>query len=433
VSRTGILDRSADEDRTQDGGAGGKTGPAEEAGAATEAGTPTKTGIAVKTVRLTPKGLGRARSGHPWIYRSDLAELPAGLRGGDAVGVVGPRSEFLGLALYSSSSLIALRFFHRHPDPLEPAFWTARIDAALELRRALFPGASACRLVYGESDGLPSLVADRYGAYLVVQTLSQGAERLRDLWVGHLVARLSPAGVLARNDVRVRELEGLPQSVEVLYGEVPESVEVEINGLRFLLDLHGGQKTGAFLDQRENYLAAAEHARGRVLDAFSYQGGFALHAARRAERVEAVEISRTALQRGEENARLNGIDRIRFVEANAFDYLHEVDSRGERFDTVILDPPAFARNRKALESGLRGYKEINLRAMRLLAPGGVLVTCSCSHHLSEPMFLELIGAAALDAGRTCQILERRGQSRDHPVLATCPETGYLKCVIARVL
>lgn len=384
-------------------------------------------------VRLTPKGLGRARTGHPWIYRGDIAELPGGLEGGEAVAVLGPREEFLGLALYSSSSLIALRIFHRQPDALEPSFWTRRLDAALELRRRLFPEAGTCRLVYGESDGLPSFVVDRYADYLVVQTLSQGAERLRDLWVGHLVERLAPAGVLARNDVRVRQLEGLPLSVELIQGEVPDAVEIELNGLRLLADLRAGQKTGAFLDQRENYLAAAALARGRVLDAFSFQGAFALHAARAAERVEAVEIQENAVRRGEENARLNGIDRIRFIEANAFDYLRSMDERGERFDMVILDPPAFAKSRKSLESGLRGYKEINLRAMRILSPGAILLTCSCSYHVSEPVFLELLAAAACDAGRSCQILERRGQCRDHPVLATCPETAYLKCVVARIV
>jgi 23S rRNA (cytosine1962-C5)-methyltransferase len=388
---------------------------------------------ALPTVRLTPRGLGRARTGHPWVYRGDLAELPRGLRGGETVAVSGPRSEFLGLAFYSSRSLIALRVFHPQPAEVDGPFWTRRLDEALSLRDDLFPGAQTVRLVYGESDGLPSLIVDRYGAYLVVQTLSQAAERMRDLWIEHLARRLSPAGVLARNDARVRALEGLPQEVEVLRGEVPEEVEVELEGVRLLADLRGGQKTGAFLDQRENYRAAARIARGRVLDAFSYQGGFALHAAPRAERVEAVEISPAAVRRGQENARRNGLANVVFVEANAFDHLHAADARGERYDTVILDPPAFAKSRKALEPGLRGYKEVNLRALRILSRGGILVTCSCSYHVTEELFLDVLRSAAHDAGRTCQILERRGQSRDHPVLATCPETSYLKCVIARVL
>ncbi len=384
-------------------------------------------------IRLTPKGLGRARTGHPWVYRSDLASVPSALAGGEVARVEGPRSELLGLGLYSSRSLIALRLFQRRPEPADEAFWTARLDAALALREALFPGSVVGRLVYGESDGLPSFIADRYGDHLVVQLLSQAAERLRDIWVGHLLRRIAPLGVLARNDVRVRELEGLPLTVELLHGQVPESVEVDLDGVRLLVDLRGGQKTGAFLDQRENYRLAAGLARGRVLDAFSYQGAFALHAARRAERVEAVEIGAPAIRRGQENARLNGLANVRFVEANAFDYLHEMDARGERYDTVILDPPAFAKNRKALEAGLRGYKEINLRAMRLLRPGGILLTCSCSQHVTPELFLDVVASAAYDAGRTCQVLERRGASRDHPVLATCPETGYLKCVVARVL
>jgi 23S rRNA (cytosine1962-C5)-methyltransferase len=383
-------------------------------GAAAAEGEPAIAGLPV--VRLTPKGARRARTGHPWVYRGDLADVPPSLEGGEVVAAAAPRGELVGLALYSARSLIALRLFHRRPAAPDADFWGARIDAALALREELFPGSRVNRLVYGESDGMPSFVADRYGDYLVVQTLSQGAERMRDLWVDRLAARLSPAGVIARNDVRVRALEGLPLEV-----------------VRLLVDLRGGQKTGAVLDQRENYRVVADLARGRVLDAFSYQGAFALQAARRAETVEAVEIGATSLRRGEENARLNGFGNVRFVEANAFDYLHEMDARGERYDTIVLDPPAFAKNRRALEPGLRGYKEINLRALRLLRPGGVLVTCSCSHHVSAELFMDLIASASVDAGRACQVLERRGQSRDHPVLATCPETGYLKCVVARVV
>jgi 23S rRNA (cytosine1962-C5)-methyltransferase len=400
---------------------------------AVELGNSPGRGLGAPVLRLTSKGWARAHAGHPWIYRSDLAELPPGLQGGEIVAAVGPRSEFAGLGLYSSASLIAVRIFHRRSEWIEDSFWTDRIDQALALRQALFADATTCRLIYGESDGLPSLMVDRYGDYLVVQTLSQAAERLLPVCLPHLIERVVPAGVLARNDARVRELEGLPRTVELLYGKVPDSIEVELAGIRLRVDLRTGQKTGAFLDQRENYLAAARHARGRVLDAFSFEGGFALQVAQAAEQVEAVEISAPASRRGEENARLNGFERIRFVEANAFDYLRAMDGQGERFDTVILDPPAFAKNRKALEAGLRGYKEINLRAMRILSPGGTLVTCSCSHHVSEAMFLDLLGEAALDAGRTCQVLERRGQSPDHPVLATCPETAYLKCVIARIL
>nr|MBA2563985.1 class I SAM-dependent rRNA methyltransferase [Gemmatimonadota bacterium] len=372
--------------------------------------------------------------GHPWIYRSDIAELPGGLHGGEVVQVAGPRSEFLGQALYSSSSLIALRIFSRRPEPADEAFWNARLDAALALRQDLWGDGEghACRLVFGESDGVPSFVVDRYDRWLVVQTLSQGAERLGPAWLAHLARRIRPAGVLARNDVRVRALEGLPAVVETLQGQVPETIEVAIGPVRLRVDPRRGQKTGAFLDQRENYAAAAAYARGRVLDAFSFQGGFALHAARAADHVEAVEISADAVRRGRENARLNGADHVTFVEANAFDRLHELDGRGERFDMVILDPPAFAKNRRALEAGLRGYKEINLRAMRILHPGGILVTCSCSHHVDEQLFLDVLRSAAVDAGRACQILERRGQSRDHPVLVTCPETGYLTCVIARL-
>ncbi|MFN2433653.1 MAG: class I SAM-dependent rRNA methyltransferase [Gemmatimonadota bacterium] len=383
-------------------------------------------------MRLTARGLGRFRSGHPWIYRGDVAAVGARVQGGSVVPLTGPRAELLGHAFYSSTSLITLRVVHRGPAAPEGAFWAARLDAALALREELFPGQRTLRLVHGESDGLPSFVADRYGDVLVVQAHSQAAERLLESWVEHLAERLAPVGVLARNDARVRELEGLPREVRLVRGEVPKNVEAEFDGLRLRLDLWMGQKTGAFLDQRENYRAAEGYARGRVLDAFAFQGGFALHAARRAQSVEAVEISALAVRRGEENARLNGLERVRFVEANAFDRLHQADATGERFDMVILDPPAFAKNRGAVDAALRGYKEINLRAMRVLEPEGVLVTCSCSHHVDEPLFLEVLRHAAADAGRSCRILERRGAARDHPVLATCPETGYLKCVVARV-
>jgi 23S rRNA (cytosine1962-C5)-methyltransferase len=389
-------------------------------------------GTGLRTVRLTPRGFARARGGHPWVYRGDLDEVPDELEGGETVAVAGPHAEFAGVGLYSSSSLLAVRIFHRRPEAPDEAFWVERLDAALALRRDVLGDPPACRLVYGESDGLPSFIADRYGDVLVVQVLSQAAERLAPAWIAHLAERLRPLGVLARNDGRVRELEGLPREVRVLEGDVPDEVEVDLEGVRLAVDLRGGQKTGAFLDQRENYRAAAAFAHGRVLDAFTYQGGFALHAARRAASVEAVEISPEALRRGEGNARRNGIENVRFVEGNAFDRLHELDAAGERFDMVVLDPPAFARSRSSLDAGLRGYKEINFRAMRILAPGGILVTCSCSHHVSEELFLNVLREAAVDAARTCQILERRGQSRDHPVLVTCPETAYLKCVIARV-
>jgi 23S rRNA (cytosine1962-C5)-methyltransferase len=316
---------------------------------------------------------------------------------------------------------------------VDPAFWGRRLDAALALREVLFPEATALRLVYGESDGLPSFIADRYGDYLVVQLLSQAAERLRDVWVGHLIGRLAPRGVLARNDVRVRELEGLPATVELLHGNVPDTVEVRLEDVRLIADLRGGQKTGAFLDQRENYRAAGALARGRVLDAFSFQGAFALHAARGAERVEAVEISAAAVRRGEEGVRLNRLENVSFVEANAFDYLHEMDARGERYDMVILDPPAFAKNRRALEAGLRGYKEINLRALQILEPGGCLVTCSCSYHVDEAAFEEIVWSAAVDAGATVTVVEKRRQARDHPIVLGVPETYYLKCLVLRKL
>jgi 23S rRNA (cytosine1962-C5)-methyltransferase len=349
--------------------------------------------------------------------------------------VVDGRGRFLAKAFWSERSQIALRVVTRDEEPVDDELLARRIAQAIALRERVFGGgedARFVRLVHGEADLLPGLVADRYGDAAVIQTLVPWADRRKALLAELLAGALSLPTVVERNDVRVRELEGLPATVELLHGNVPDTVEVRLEDVRLIADLRGGQKTGAFLDQRENYRAAGALARGRVLDAFSFQGGFALHAARGAERVEAVEISAAAVRRGEEGVRLNRLENVSFVEANAFDYLHEMDARGERYDMVILDPPAFAKNRRALEAGLRGYKEINLRALRLLSPGGILVTCSCSHHVTPELFLDVIAAAAHDAGRACQVLERRGQSRDHPVLATCPETGYLKCVIARV-
>lgn len=378
---------------------------------------------------MNAKAAARVASGHPWIFSSDVTDAGAAAPG-DAVGVLDPRGRLLGVAHYSSTSQIALRLLTRCREPADHTFFLRRLRSALDLRSRLVRDSNAYRLVFSEGDLLPGLIVDRYGPYLAMQTLTQGMDRARDLIATCLKELLAPAGILARNDAAVRKLEGLPFETVTLAGEIPERVPIEMNGLKLAADLLRGQKTGVYLDQRENYLAAARYARGRVLDCFSSSGGFALHLARHVESVEAVESSEPALATAQENARANGIDNVTFRRADVFDFLAGLD---RRYSMVVLDPPAFARSRKMLEEAARGYKEINYRALRLLDAGGVLVTCSCSHHLSEAMLLEIVAQAALDAGKTLRVLERRTQAADHPILLTVPETMYLKCLILEVL
>ena len=326
-----------------------------------------------------------------------------------------------------------------HTEAADATFFRDRLAAAIAHREHVVENSDACRLVFSEADLLPGLIVDRYGPYLTVQTLNQGMDRARDTIVHCLQELLAPAGILARNDASVRKLEGLPLEVVTLAGEIPERVQVRMNGLHLEADLLRGQKTGVYLDQRENYLAAARyltpfHGSARVLDCFTSTGGFALHLAKNAGSVEALDSSAPALATAEANARANGITNVDFRQADVFEFLAGVSTNeGRRYSMVILDPPAFAKSRKSLEDAARGYKEINLRALRLLGTGGVLVTCSCSHHMSEAMLLQTIAEAALDAGKTLRVLERRTQSQDHPILLTVPETHYLKCLILQVL
>lgn len=381
-------------------------------------------------VTLTGRGAGRVRSGHPWVYRSDLADIQA--EAGDIVTVRDPRGRTLGQALYSDRSQIAVRLLTRDETPIDASFWRARLEAAVRFRERLDLDATAFRIVHGEADLLPSLVVDRYADWLVVQALSQGMDRRLPEITGLLVEMLAPAGILARNDPKVRALEGLPQEVRLLYGTVPDQVEVEEGGVRLRADLWRGQKTGLFLDQRENREAAARYARGRALDAFCYQGGFALRLARVCDRVLAIDVSEEAIAALRENAVRNGVS-VETRTANVFDELRELDRADERFDTIVLDPPAFAKSKDALSKALSGYKEINLRAFRLLRPGGFLVTCTCSYHVDEATFGEVVFGAALDAGATVTVVEKRMQGRDHPVLLGVPETYYLKCLVLRRL
>jgi 23S rRNA (cytosine1962-C5)-methyltransferase len=384
------------------------------------------------TVRINRKGANRIASGHPWIFSSDLLDRGEAA-GGEAVLVLDPGGAPLGTAHYSSASQISLRMLSDRPETIDRAFFLRRIAQAEAYRKRVVAESEAYRLVHGEGDQLPGLVIDRYGDYLTVQTLDQGMDRAKGEILSCLEELFAPRGIVERNDVAVRKREALPLQSSVVSGEVPEMVAVEMNGLKLHADLLHGQKTGIFLDQRENYLAAARYARGRALDCFTSAGGFALHLAPRCESVEAIDSSEAALRVARLNSEANGISNVELREADVFELLAGYASARRRFDIVVLDPPAFAKTRQSLEAAARGYREINRRALELLATGGTLVTCSCSHHLSEAMLLEIVASAALDTGKKLRVVERRMQSQDHPVLLTVPETLYLKCLILEVI
>ena len=384
------------------------------------------------SVIITARGIDRIASGHLWIYRADVADA-SGAGPGDVVRLVDGKKRFWGQALYSDKSQIALRLLTRESRLFDRSFLTERIGAAAAFREQVVEGARAYRLIAAEGDLLPSLIVDRYAECFVLQTLSQGMERLKPDVVEILKEQFAPVSILERNDAAVRTLEGLPQQVGVLAGEDVNEVIVEEAGIRFCYNLKGGQKTGGFLDQRENRAEARKYARGRLLDCFTYTGAFAVTLARQCESVLAVEVSADALELARRNQELNGVSNIEWREANCFDFLKAADQEGQRFDMVVLDPPAFARQKSSRDSALRGYKELNLRALKILNPGGYLLTCSCSFHVSEADLLETVASAALDAHRTVTVVERRTQSRDHPILLTVPETHYLKCLILRVL
>ena len=408
---------------------------------------------------VSAKGAARARSGHLWIYRSDVTRKPQA-ETGSVVRVVDHRGRFVALAHYGKESEITLRIISKDDVEITRDFWLTRLRAAARWRERVVMDTDAYRLVHAEGDLLPGLIIDRYGDCFALQTLTRGMEALKAMWTELLVEEFHPRLIAERNDAKVRQLEGLPMINSLLYSAVGQTASLPMapqgadeenkdkppvwptaaddlfiteNGIRFRIDLFEGQKTGAFLDQRENRAAAMRYARGRGLDCFSFHGSFALHMAKGCERVTAVDISEPAIESARRNAELNGVTNVEFVEANAFDLLRDYDDAGERFDTIVLDPPAFAKNRGAVEAALRGYKEINLRALRLLNQGGVLITCSCSYHVGEELFLDVLAEAARDAGRAVQVVEKRAQSRDHPILLTVPETYYLKCIVARVM
>lgn len=379
-------------------------------------------------VKVNRKAAERFASGHPWIFASDVVDRGEA-QPGDAVQVLDPKGRPLGIAHYSSTSQITLRLLSDRVEPFDYAFLYKRLGKALSFRERFVKASNAFRLVHGEADLLPGLIVDRYGDYLVIQTLSQGMDRAKPEIIAALQDLLKPTGIVARNDVAVRKHESLPLEAGVVSGTLPDHVAIEMNGFHWEANLLQGQKTGVFLDQRENYEAAAKYATGRALDCFTCAGGFAIHMAGRCDSVEAVDSSVPALATANRNAALNNISNVAFRDADVFDLLSSYSSARQRFQTVVLDPPAFTKSRTNLQDAGRGYKEINLRALRLLDTEGILVTCSCSHHFSEAMLLETVAAAALDAGRNLRVLERRTQSQDHPILLTVPETHYLKCLI----
>jgi 23S rRNA (cytosine1962-C5)-methyltransferase len=385
----------------------------------------------VPAVTISARGEERLRSGHPWIYRADVKSVSAGP--GDRVVVKSLRGgRPLGSAFYSDRSQIALRMLTRDEKPADDALIRKRIEDAIAFRRSLGIDATAYRLIHGEADLLPSIVVDRYGDCLVVQTLSQGSDKLLPFIVSTLQDVAQPKGILARNDPKTRSLEGLEQKVEVVAGEVPDAIAVTENSVHYDVDVRRGQKTGLFLDQRENRAAAAQYAHGRALDCFTYNGGFALALAPKCREVIGFDVSEDAIARTKENAAKNGVT-IDARVGNVFDELRGLERLRERFDTIVLDPPAFAKNKAAVENARAGYKEINLRALKLLNPGGILVTCSCSYNVSEGMFAEIVYEASVDAMVDVTVVEKRMQGRDHPVLLGVPETYYLKCFVLRKL
>ena len=387
------------------------------------------------TVAISPRGALRLNDGHVWVYRSDIVSAGA-VPAGSVVTLTDQRGQILGSALYSSSSQIALRLLSRKPFVDFPALLLERIADAIAYRERVVRETDAYRVVFSEADFMPGLIVDRYNDILSIQVLTQAmdSEMARDTVISALSEQLMPNAIVERVDPRVRQLEELPDRTSGLLQGGKKSTVFAMNRVQFHFDAFEGQKTGAFLDQRENYAAAAQYAHGVALDVFCYQGGFALHLARRCSHVTGVDSSRPALEVADRNASLNanmlGGKEIEWIEANAFDILKDYSASGQRYNTIVLDPPAFAKSKRDLGTAMRGYKELNLRALKMLHPGGVLVTCSCSYHVSRADFVEMLSDAARDAHRTLRLLEVRGQAKDHPILLNVPETAYLQCVIA---
>ncbi|MBU1181582.1 MAG: class I SAM-dependent rRNA methyltransferase [Pseudomonadota bacterium] len=385
----------------------------------------------IKRAIISKRATERIRAGHLWIYRSDIRECRA--EGGAIVDICDIKGKFYGKAFYSDKSQIALRLVTTSDEIVNREFWLNRLKTAIALREKTVSETEVCRLVNGEGDGIPSVIVDRYKDVLSIQTLSQGSDRIKVLIAEILSELIDPVSIIERNDGKVRDLEGLPKQISVLKGYDPGEIVCLENGLKFYFHPSSGQKTGAFLDQRENRALAGRLSFGAGLDCFCYAGGFALNMAKSCEKVEAIDISESAMELAKKNAQLNGITNIQFETDNVFDRLKLYDGQKRKFDTIVLDPPAFAKSRSHIEAAVRGYKEINLRAMRLLDPGGLLVTNSCSHHIDENAFLNILTQAASDALCRVQVLEKRTQGKDHPFLLSMPETYYLKCIFLRIL
>ena len=394
---------------------------------------PTPVQPRIPTVRISPRGATRLKSGHVWVYRSDVvsaSEVPPG----SLVAVTDHRGQFLGSALYSSSSQIAVRLISRDPVTDFPELLRQRIADAIAYRLPIVHDTDAYRVVFSEADFLPGLIVDRYNDIVSLQILTQAmdADVVRASLISELTEKLHPASIVERVDSKIRQLEELAPRISGLLTGEKSSTVFTMNGVQFKFEALEGQKTGAFLDQRENYAAAAQYAHGEALDVFCYQGGFALHLASRCAHVTGVDSSRPALEVADQNAALNHRE-IEWIEANAFDLLKDYStSGGQRYDSIVLDPPAFAKSKRDLDAAMRGYKELNLRALKMLRPGGFLITCSCSYHVSSSDFMGMLASAAQDAQRTVRMLEVRGQAKDHPILLNIPETAYLKCLILRV-
>lgn len=381
---------------------------------------------------INKKGAARVNGGHLWVYRSDIKTTSQN-KGGLIVEVRDEKKRFIGKAFYSDRSEISLRFLTRKDEPVDREFWRRRFVEASQRRAEYKKNTNAYRLIYSEGDLIPSLIVDVYDDVFVIQTLSQGTDSLLPLFVDLIKEEFNPRAIVERNDVKVRELEGLELRTGVLFGDCPDEIEIEQDGIKFFVSPLGGQKTGSFLDQRENHFAARNFAHGRGLDCFTFNGGFALNLAKSCESVIGIDVSDEAIALAKRNQELNKIENVEFRIANVFDALREYENEGERFDVIVLDPPAFAKNRASVAAALRGYKEINLRALKLLNKGGLLITCSCSYHAKEDLFLSVLEEAANDAGRRVQLVEKRTQASDHTILLGLPETYYLKCMILKVI
>jgi 23S rRNA (cytosine1962-C5)-methyltransferase len=381
-------------------------------------------------ISVNKKGAKRVRAGHLWIYKSDLVRIEAG--GGDIVTVVDEGNNFIGKAFYSDRSEISLRIFTINNETVDKEFWRRKIVESANRRRESRLS-NAFRLVNSEADLIPSLIVDDYDGNFVIQTLSQSSEKLKETFVEILLEEFQPKSIIQRNDAKVRLLEGLEQINSILDGQVADEIIIEQNGVKFYVSLLDGQKTGTFLDQRENHLVSRKYAFGRALDCFTFNGGFALNLAGVCDSVVGLDISEDAVKQSNRNVELNEIQNVKFQTANVFDALRDLEKSGEKFDTIVLDPPAFVKNRAALKGAIRGYKEINLRALKLLNEGGILITCSCSYHFTEEIFLEVLEEASRNAHKRLHLIEKRMQAADHPILLGMPESYYLKCFILRVV